>query len=232
VASPTVTSVTESSATADDATPYTVSRPAGIAGNKTSIVIGVDGAAALTTPAGYTQHGTDTSASGFKMYHYWRDEDGSESTTVDITSDATEKWAAIVYQLAGVVTGSPADFNSGPVAPGQPNPGNIAVSDGTKDYLGIAGFVQDGSEADDDTWCSAAPTDYTNLIQKTTDTGGVAGDNVSVASAQHAFTGTTDVVTNFTTAQSLAYIWFTLAWMGAAGAPGPPLRVVTNPQRW
>ena len=37
-----------------------------------------------------------------------------------------------------------------------------------------AAMIQAGEEADDDTWCTAAPSGYANLLQKTTDVAGAA----------------------------------------------------------
>jgi hypothetical protein len=231
MASPTVVSITESAATADDPTPWTVSRPAGVVGYKTLVILAFDGTTGVTTPSGYTKLGDDIGTS-MRWSGFWRDEDGTEGTTLDFASP-TDRWAALVYQIAGAAIGIADAFNSNTAAASStPNPPNLTQTDASKDYLGIVGFMQDGSEADDDTWCTAAPTGYTGLVQKTTGTAGVPGDNVSVAAAQHAFSGLTDGVDNFVTAQSLEYAWFTYGFMQAAGAPGPPLRVVTNPQRW
>lgn len=224
MASPTVVSITESSATADDTTPWTISRVAGVLGQKTVVFLIADGTTGWTTPTGYTQLSDDI-GTDIRGKTYWRDEDGSETTTFDVTGAPTEKWAALVYSIANVATGGPDFANSNNVAASStPNPSDLVQTDASKDYLGLVGFGQAGSEADDDTWCTAAPTNYTSLVQKTTGVTGVPTDNVSIAAAQHAFSGANDTVTNFVTAQSLEYIWWAFGWMQAPVIPPTRIR--------
>ena len=122
-----------------------------------------------------------------------------------------------MYQISGAATGAPIFSASNVVAASAtPNPPDVTglVS---ADHLVISGFEADGAEADDDTWCTAAPTSFTGLVQKTTGTAGAATDNVMVAAAQQAFTGANVTITNFTMAQSLPYQWFNYAFVAAAG---------------
>ncbi len=218
MASPAVVSVTESNATADDTSPFTVSRAAGVFGQLTIAIIAVDGNPTLTWPAGYTQFASQLRSTGFGIYAAYHFEDGSEGTTFDITSSASEKWAAIVYSLSGAQhpgTQAPeATTVDGSAATTTPNPPSITPTGGSKDYLFIAAICQDGEEADDDTWGNTPPTNYTPSPprQKSTAVAGVATTNCSLTTAERALTtaGPEDPGT-FSVDQSLTYVGLTIA---------------------
>lgn len=225
MASPSVVGTpTESNVTTDDASPFTVSRPAGVNGQLTIVIFGVDGNPTLTWPSGYNQFFTQARATGFKIVGAWHQEDGTEGTTFDITSSASEKWAAIVYSISGAENPSTqppeATTFDGSTATANPDPPSITPTGGSKDYLFIAGVVQDGEEADDDTWANTPPTSYTPSPprQKATDLFGVAGTNVSLCTAERALTAASDNPGTFNCDQSLTYVAATVA----VHPPGPP----------
>jgi len=206
---------TESNATADDTTPFTVSRPAGVNQQLTIVVIGTDGQPTLTWPSGYTEFANISRAGNFTLFAAYHLEDGTESTTFDITSSASEKWAAIVYSISSAADPTTRAPEATTVETGtgtlNPDPPSITPTGGTKEYLFIASVLQTGEEADDDTWATAAPTNYTSLLQKTTDVAGLAGTNASLATAQRANTVSTEDPGTFTCAQSLIYAAATIA---------------------
>lgn len=214
MASPSVISVTESSVTAVDADPWTISRPAGIAGLKTLVFLAGDTGSGADAPAGYTKF-SDGLDAGLRYKAFYHEETGAEGTTVDFTGGPTVKWTAIVFQIAGADLGGPAVINGDVNAPSNtPNPANLIPTDTSKSYLGITGFIQDGAYTDDDTWVTAKPTGWTNLATKTTGTLDAASTNSAMAWSWIGFAGTF-TVDNFTTSQSLAHITDSMAFMEA-----------------
>jgi hypothetical protein len=221
MASPTVVGTpTESNAAADDATPFTVSRPAGVNGQLTIVVIGADGTPALTWPTGYNQFASISRGTDVTLYAAYRQEDGTEGTTFGITSGASEKWAAVVYSISGAENPStqvPEATTVAASATTTPDPPSITPTGGSKDYLFIAAVLQTGEGADDDTWATAAPTNFTNLLQKTTAVAGLPGTNASLCTAQRANTTASEDPGTFTVAQSLQYAAATIAVHPSSG---------------
>lgn len=236
-ASPTVVGTpTESNATADDASPLTVSRPAGVSGQLTIAILAVDGIPSLTWPSGYNVIVTESEAGNdWTLSIAYRWEDGTEGTTFDVTSSASEKWAAIVYSISGAEnpsTQAPEATQFEGAASTTPDPPSITPTGGSKDYLFIVAVLQNGEEADDDTWCNSPPTNYTPSPprQKSSDIAGVAGTNVSVCSAERALNAASDDPGTFSVDLSRTYGAATIAVHPPGGAPPP----ATSPgwNRW
>lgn len=218
MASPVVVGTpTESNATADDASPFTVSRPAGVAGQLTIAIIAVDGGPTLTWPAGYTQFFAQSRVGEFRITGAYHQEDGSEGTTFDITSSASEKWAAIVYSISGAenpATQAPeATTVDGSTGTANPDPPSITPTGGSKDYLFIAAIANDGEEADDDTWGNTSPTNYTPSPprQKATGVGGLGNTNTSLETAERALTAASEDPGTFNNDVSHTYVGATIA---------------------
>lgn len=224
MASPVPVTATESNATADDASPFTVSRAAGVNGQLTIAVLGTDGQPTLTWPSGYTQFFTQSQAGAFTIYGAYHQEDGTEGTTFDIISDASERWAAIVYSLSGAANPATqvpeATTVDGSVATANPDPPSITPTGGSKDYLFIAAVNNDGEEADDDTWNNFPPLFYTPFParQKTTAAAGATTLNCSLETAEQAATtaGPEDPGV-FTNDLSKTYVGATIAIHPSAG---------------
>lgn len=217
---------TESNATADDASPFTVSRPAGVSGQLTIAIIGTDGVPTLTWPTGYTEFFSQAAGGSFQIKGAYHQEDGTEGTTFDITSSASEKWAAIVYSISGAAnpaTQAPeATTFAGGTATTTPDPPSITPTGGSKDYLFIAAVNNDGEEADDDTWGNTSPTSYTPSPprQKSTDIAGVASTNCSLETAERALTAATEDPGTFANDLSKTYHAATIAVHPPAGGGG------------
>lgn len=148
--------------------------------------------------------------------------DGSEGGTVVVTIGASTKAAATAYNIQNF-SGTPEPTTPGAAVTGAdttPDPPNLTPSGGSQDYLWIACFRQAGEEADDDTWCTAAPTNFTNLLQKTSGVGGAAASNCSVGSAEFTSTASSLDPGTFTVAQSLAWSARTIA-VNPSGAAAP-----------
>jgi hypothetical protein len=129
---------------------------------------------------------------------------GTEGGDVAITTPSS-KSSAIAYNISGAL-GAPELSTVATGTSTAPNATIVTPVGGSKDYLWISAFYSAGEEADDDTWVSAAPSTpgtFTNLVQKTTGTGGVASTNSSVAAAQFSSTAISLDAGAFTMAQSL-----------------------------
>jgi hypothetical protein len=143
--------------------------------------------------------------------------DGSEGGNMVATAGVATKSAWLAYNIT---TGTHASGTApvfSTVATGtdtSPNSGSLSPSGGSAKYLWLSAFGQAGEEADDDTWCSAAPSTpgtFTGLVQKTTGTSGAVTINGSVAAAQYASETATVDPGAFTVAQSLAWRAYTVA---------------------
>jgi len=231
MASPSVVTATESNATADDTSPFTVSRAAGVSGQLTIVVFAVDGNPTLTWPGDYTQFFVEIAVGNtHAIYGAYHQESGSEGTTFDITSSASEKWAAIVYSISGAETPATqapeaTTFDNSGVASASPDPPAITPTGGSKDYLFIAAVATDGEEADDDTWGNTSPSGYTPdpPRQKTSGTTGLGTTNVSLETAELALTTAgPENPGAFGNDQSLAYAAATIV-VHPASAPTVPL---------
>lgn len=156
------------------------------------------------------------------LHIYWKILDGSEGGNAQVTLGTNAKAAAISYNIQGFDSGnapspSAVALNAGSTAP---DASSETPSGGAKDYLWITGFSQDGGEeADDDTWCTAAPTDYGTLLQKTSGVTGAASSNCMVATAQRNLNAASEDAGAFTTTQSLAWEAMTVAVYPAASTP-------------
>ena len=139
---------------------------------------------------------------------------GTEGTSLDVTVGSNTKACAVAYRITGFAdpTVQAPEFST--VATGTsttPDPGTVTPTGGSQDYLFLAAFRQNGEEADDDTWCTAAPGSYTNLTQTTSGTAGVASTNGSIGTAERQNTTASENPGTFTVAQSLAWRAYTVA---------------------
>jgi len=107
----------------------------------------------------------------------------------------------------------------------EPQSPELTPAGGSKDFLWLVGFGQDGEEANDDTWQNNTPTgegggSYTPALgyQITTGTDGAASTNCQLCVAYRAYTGTHDHPTVWSTDQSKAWRAQTIAIYPAAAA--------------
>jgi hypothetical protein len=187
VASPAVVGAPAETAVGTASTSHVVNLPAGTTGNLLLALLSKGSAG--TTPsvnalAGWNELLDEAIVLG--LYAAYRTADGTEGATTTFTLSSATRGAWIVYEISGHELPATQAPQIGTTATGSsvsPNPPSVSVTGGSKDILGIAFFGRDGEEADDDTWVTAAPTNFTNLIQKAC---GVAGTNLAgmVASAE------------------------------------------------
>lgn len=217
MAFPTVASITASSRNTN-ATTHTVTLPGTIvAGEKLVALFACDNQArALTTitwPAGWDERaerilpaGTET---GFAVAD--RIADGTEGTSITVTTDTSETFAAQVYRVSswhGTAAAEAASPSNGEST--TPDPPNLTPSYGAEDTLWIAvGTLDIGG-----TTISAAPTNYTDLT--TTQSGTGFGD-VEVYSARRELNATSEDPGGFTASTTAAWHATTVAIRPAAG---------------
>ncbi len=215
-ASPTVVQRTETPITTS-ATSLTITFTQ-TSGNLVVIFLGLnDTAQALSTVGDSFTNLTNTNATFHILY---KKLDGSEGGDVIVTVATTTRAAAIAYNIQGAEDPGTQAPEFSTVATGTsltPDPGSITPTGGTKDYLFLASFRQNGEEANDDTWCNTGPTNYTNLTATTAGIAGGANLNGSVCSAEFQATVSTEDPGTFNVDQSLAWRAYTVAVH-----PGPP----------
>jgi len=177
MAFPAVVGTPAESATTTAGTSHVVNLPSGATGNLFLLVLGKGSTAAtINALTGWTELVDENQAWG--TFVAWRTCDGTEGTTTTFTSSASTKTATIVYEISGQSNFAPEISAVGTGTSAAPDPLTCTPTGGAKDYLWITFFNLGGAgeEADDDTWCNNAATNYANLIQKTA---GVAGTNIS-----------------------------------------------------
>lgn len=172
-----------------------------------------DTAQAITTTESFTNW-TNASATFHVVYKIL---DGTEGTSSAVTVPVASRAAIIAYTITAGTFASTIVPAISTVATGTstaPNATSCAPTGSAKDYLWISAFRQNGEEADDDTWCTAAPSTpgtFTNLVQVTTGTAGAATGHGSVAAAEYQANTTSVDAGAFTVAQSLAWRAYTIA---------------------
>lgn len=201
MASPTIDGSPTETAIATANTSQVVNLPGGTTGNLFIAILSKGSAG--TTPsvnalAGWNELLDEAIVLG--LYIAWREVDGTEGATTTFTLSSATRGAWIVYEIAGADDPNTQPPQVGTTATGSsttPDPPSVSVTGGSKDILTIACFGRAGEEADDDTWCSAAPSTFTGLTQKAC---GVAGTNLAgiVASATLASTTATSNPGTFT----------------------------------
>ena len=163
MAYPTVQSVTTTTF-ASDTTAHAVDMPSTVnAGELLLCFFTNDVGATITTPSGWTQLWSSSTAIEVRGSAYYKVADGSEGgTTVDFVTSATETAAAEVWRISGwwgtYVTG----VNIGTVVIVDPvassfNPPAVTASWGTEDALWITTLQQSTSST-----VTAYPTNYTD----------------------------------------------------------------------
>jgi len=178
-----VVETTAESAVTTAGTSHTVNLPSGIvSGNLLLIFFSIGSTAATLNSVTDWFELVDVSAARDTKILY-RQADGSEGSTLGLTTSASTKSATIAYRISGAENPATQAPQLSTLATGTstaPDPGTCTPTGGAKDYLWIAQFSLAGEEADDDTWCNSAPADYTGLLQVTA---GVAGTNIGVENA-------------------------------------------------
>jgi len=175
-----VVAATNESTTSTAGTSHIVSLPTGITAGDLLLVCLDKGSTSATVDAlaGWTELLDEASANG--LYIAYRKADGSEGSTITLTTSASTRSAEITFRITGAQDPAIQPPEIGTTATGTsatPDPPAAVMTGGSKDYLVIAFAGMAGEEADDDTWGNTPPTNYspTPPLQKT---GGTVGTNL------------------------------------------------------
>jgi hypothetical protein len=192
VAFPTVQGTPAETAVSTAGSSHAINLPASIVAGELLLIVTAKGTPAITnagfnTLAGWTEIVDEIVSLGITIWA--RTATGSEGATVTMTSDQNIRSASIAYRIAGaqpVATQAPELSTVATGSSTSPNATTCTPTGGARDYLWISLFNRSGEEADDDTWCSAAPSTpsaFSNLVQKAC---GTAGTNLAgmIACAQ------------------------------------------------
>jgi len=202
-------SATTTSATNTASTSHVVSLPSGSNGKLFIFIEIADPSTTMTTPSGWNLVATQNNPSGDRSYIFGRDADGSEGSTVTVTSSASFKSCHIAARVSDARVG----FTSSEVTTAtpttgasnaNPDPGSVTTGWGTEQFLSFAscGVQTEG------TAINAYPTTHPdNRITSATSTGTSARNAI----ATRVLTGTSDNPGTFTTSIAVNWVAFTVA---------------------
>jgi len=157
---------------------------------------------------------TDLTATSARFHILTKVLDGSEGGTMDVTIAVASKSAWLAYNITTGThaSGTAPVFSTVTIGTSTaPDSGSLSPTGGSKKYLWLSALGQAGEEADDDTWVTGWPTNFSNGKQKTTGTLGAVTVNGSVAACEYASETATVDPAAFTVAQSLAWRAYTVA---------------------
>jgi len=160
-------------------------------------------------------------ATAARFFVFYRQLTGGEGGAELFAPSATTKACWVSYNITGHInpaTTPPAKGTLATATSNAPLSPELTPAGGSKDYLFLAAFGQNGEEANDDTWQNNTPTgtgggSYTPALGYQTTTGitGAATVNCQVCVASRAYTGTVETPTVWSTDQSLAWRAQTIA---------------------
>lgn len=195
MAFPVVAATNTSVESSADVTSHSVALPAGISSGDLLLAHFVaDGDPTITWPAGWTRFFTLANAGDAKEEWAWREADGTEGSSITVTTDVSEKSAHAAYRITGHEvpgTQAPEASTGAQGSDNNPDPDSISPTGGAKDYLFIASCGQDGG-AD----VNGAPANYSNLLNSNTGAGG----GCQAGSAERQLNASTENPGPFTTA--------------------------------
>lgn len=166
-----VIETTNTSATTTAGTSHTVSLPSGIqAGDLLIILMNIGSTSAtINALAGWNELLDEGVANGLVVF--WRKATGGDSNPT-FTSSASTRDASISLRISGAIDPTVRAPQIGTTA-ATTNPPSVTPSQGDQDYLAIAMVGSSGEQADDGTYVTAFPTNYSLAnLQKTCGTVG------------------------------------------------------------
>jgi hypothetical protein len=187
-----VVQATNTSANTSVVTSHTVSLPAGIvSGDLLLILFGLQTAGTITTPTGWTAlFNILWDSSDKRLAAFYRTADGTEGSSVSITTSSTSKSAHNSYRISGQ---SRAPEATTAIMTDHPNPPSLSPAGGSKKILWLAvGTYRAG------TTVSTYPTNYTNGID--VQTGATFSGDTGVASARRSLEAASEDPSAFTLA--------------------------------
>lgn len=210
---PPVVEGTAETAVTTAGTSHAITLPASIASTDGVLIVMDIGSTSATfnSLANWTELLDEASANGLKAWWYTGTGVPGNPT---FTSSASTRSATIAYRISNTdrsltpVIGTTASGSST-----TPDPPSVTPSGGPLDFLAIAFLGRGGEEADDDTWATAAPSGYTNLLQKACGTVGTNLGGIIAAAQKQA---------NFTTENPGTFTIATGAWRAQTIVVYPP----------
>lgn len=226
-----VVQATNESKTVTAGTSHTVNLPAFTGGSSVNdigkillVCLNIGSTAATVDAlAGWTELADEGVANG--MYVAWRKVNGTEGTTITLTTSASTRSAEITYLISEAADPSVTPPTISTVLTGSsatPESSSVAVPSSTQsDFLVISAVGMAGEEADDDTWANTAPSGYTNLLQISCGTTGVNLGGL-IASSQRTINTTAEDPGTFGVDVSATWRGFTIAVAALAVATPRP----------
>lgn len=221
MAFPTVASSGQS-ATTTAATSHTVSIGSPTSGQRVIVVFHhATSVITVTFPAGWTEITGFSSTLGGSWVAYYRDCDGAEGASINVTTGATS-----VKSTHNRHTINAGTFDTG-IAPeagvevtgtsANPNPPSLSPTGGAKDYLWIAVAGIQGEAA-----FTGSPTNYLNPLDSNTGTAGAVTVNCVTRTARRDLNAASDDPGTFSHAVSEAWGAQTVVIHPAAAFDPPP----------
>jgi hypothetical protein len=208
-------------------TTHNISLPAGVSsGDLLIAVLSLDGNNADSTwPSGadlWTEQ-LDLASSGNRLSIAYRNADGTEGATVDVTTDNSRKSSHMTFRISGHAVQAP-DITAGATGSGaNPNPDSLTPAGGAADIVWLAICGTD-HEWDFTGW----PTDYSNNQLEVNSSSGSFGS--SAAAATRNLNTTTQDPGTFTHDGSDQWVACTMAvYPSAARQPRHPFYVYQTP---
>lgn len=201
---------TNTSAETTTVTSHTVNLPASIQSGETLIAVFAyavaDGTASISWPGGWTQFfALENNSGGTEGFAgAWRKADGTEGSTITVTTGTTSTRSSHVsYRISGATdpTVTPPEAQTAQGNNGSPDPPSLTPTGGAKDYLWLAV----GASSHGDTY-TAYPTNYSNGIQIAGGTAGTAGASIT-GSAERGLNATSEDPGAYTHNQSTVAEW-------------------------
>ena len=205
-----VTTATAASITAD--------LPSYAAGDVVVLLVHTAAAGSISTPSGWTDLIADhhpAVSSGDRVAAFMRTMDGSEGTTVVISSGGTPKWTVVAYTIADgadIATSPPEVTSEATGTSTTPNAPSLAPSGGADDYLWIVFAGQEGINT-----VSGSVPSYTNT-NCDTGTGGSAASNARTMAGYKQANAVSDDPGSWTMSGSEDWFAYTIAFYPSAGA--------------
>ncbi|HXE75321.1 MAG TPA: hypothetical protein VNN18_06780 [Candidatus Xenobia bacterium] len=198
-------------------TNHTFNLPTGIASDDLLIIIAsFDAVPTVTWPSGWTQLIHTATTNNFATFDvYYRIADGTEGSTITVTTSTSEGSAHTSYRITGY-QGTPEVCTVVVANTNVPNPCSLSPSWGADDTLWLAVMGYNGNHS-----ISAFPTNYSNTISNRW----ASSNGTGVGSGERQLNAASEDPGTFTISASNDTAASTLAVRGAAaGADQPPLR--------
>lgn len=218
---PTVAATAASTDNASDTT-QTVSLPGSISsGDLLIICMVLDAVTTTTVPTGWTRlfGDTDLPASAGTVAAFYRQADGTEGGSVDVTTAGNARAGAVAYRITGhedPATQAPEASTGASANSTSPDPDSLTPTGGSKDYLWLIAAGWNGNPTP-----TGSPASYSNEI-----TASPFG-NVAIRGMERQLTASSEDPGNWTLSSPKKWVAWTVAVHPSGGAPARRLMVIS-----